>query len=552
MAATAKALPRKLTANKARLNRLLTELKELCIDAVDKDVLVVQLELTEALFRETDALQDLEVKEQNGAIEDWSKSRRLFVQLKARACALLRQNDKPSCCDGGDTPNTRQAAAPTRIGKLPELTLPQFDGEILEFPKQNVHGRTELDAASKFAYLLSSTVGRARSAITGIPATAAHYPHAVEILEKRFSRPKMVAREHFLALWKAPACREMVRQCIQSLVDEFTKHFRCLTAMGKDPHVGKLPMREARSEPGLKEKFPRATGPESDDNLQNFLEFAQLQADSLFPTGDLGLEESGRGKSSRATQNDSRRLKGRERDRVRSSAAALVTFVQCVCPFCEGDHDATSCKRFLDADHESRASLLREKGVCYKSLKTGHLARECRKGRQCGVDGCRQAHHQLLHPPAAKESDRSHQGLLVTRSTLSGCIQIARARAYGRTKSRSGELHFRHGSRGRTLQRPTLGGRVGPERRWRRVEFRLGAVESSDRPKSSTKVKALAIPRVCGKVQPVPDEHTDGALAETDSERRQRQGASLVIDVLIGIDYYYEFMTGRVRRTTGG
>ncbi|KRX85893.1 hypothetical protein T4E_4133 [Trichinella pseudospiralis] len=100
--------------------------------------------------------------------------------------------------------------------------------------------------------------------------------------------------------------------------------------------------------------------------------------------------------------------------------------------------------------------------------------------------------------------------------------------------------------------RPTLGGRVGPERRWRRVEFRLGAVESSDRPKSSTKVKALAIPRVFGKVQPVPDEHTDGALAETDSERRQRQGASLVIDVLIGIDYYYEFMTGRVRRTTGG
>ncbi|KRZ41503.1 hypothetical protein T4C_11799 [Trichinella pseudospiralis] len=525
MAATAKALPRKLTANKARLNRLLTELKELCIDAVDKDVLVVQLELTEALFRETDALQDLEVKEQNGAIEDWSKSRRLFVQLKARACALLRQNDKPSCCDGGDTPNTRQAAAPTRIGKLPELTLPQFDGEILEFPKQNVHGRTELDAASKFAYLLSSTVGRARSAITGIPATAAHYPHAVEILEKRFSRPKMVAREHFLALWKAPACREMVRQCIQSLVDEFTKHFRCLTAMGKDPHVGELPMSEARSEPGLKEKFPRALhgglGPE----------------DSLFPTGDLGLEESGRGKSSGATQNDSRRLKGRERDRVRSSAAALVTFVQCVCPFCEGDHDATSCKRFLDADHESRASLLREKGVCYKSLKTGHLARECRKGRQCRVDGCRQAHHQLLHPPAAKESDRSHQGLLVTRSTLSGCIQIARARAYGRTKSRSGELHFRHGSRGLFHQE----GRRR-DRPWEAVWGR-----SADGGESSFDLELLR-----AQTDQMPDEHTDGALAGTDSERRQRQGASLVIDVLIGIDYYYEFMTGRVRRTTGG
>ncbi|KRY76609.1 hypothetical protein T4A_2553 [Trichinella pseudospiralis] len=267
------------------------------------------------------------------------------------------------------------------------------------------------------------------------------------------------------------------------------------------------------------------TGPESDDNLQNFLEFAQLQADSLFLTGDPGLEEV--------------------RDRVRSSAAALVTFVQRVCTFCEGDHDATTSKRFWDADHASRASLSREKGVCYKCLKTvteqGNVARGA-------------THHQLLHPPVAKESywspepDRSHQGLLVTRSTLSGCLQITRARAYGRTKSQVLGLTGPH----ERCRFTTLGGHVGPERRWRRVEFRLGAVESSDRLKASTKVKALAIPRVCGKVQPVPDEHTDGSPAETESEKKQRQGAPLVIDILIGIDYYYEFMTGRVRRTTRG
>ncbi|KRY96291.1 hypothetical protein T11_1713, partial [Trichinella zimbabwensis] len=90
MAANAKARSRKLAANKARLNRLLTELEELSIDPVDVDVLTGQLELTEALFRETDALQadweqDLEAEEQSGAIEDWSKSRRLFLKAKARA-----------------------------------------------------------------------------------------------------------------------------------------------------------------------------------------------------------------------------------------------------------------------------------------------------------------------------------------------------------------------------------------------------------------------------------------------------------------------------------
>ncbi|KRY09200.1 hypothetical protein T12_14338 [Trichinella patagoniensis] len=144
-----------------------------------------------------------------------------------------------------------------------------------------VHGRTHLDAATKFACVLSSKAGRAGNGIATIPVTVAHYRHAVGILEKRFGRPKIVARAHFLALWKAPTC--------------LSTDLRCL-AMGKDPHAGELPLSEAVM-PGLKEKFPRAlqrvwylkvgAGPESEDNL----EFAQLQVNSLSLTGDPGLEE---------------------------------------------------------------------------------------------------------------------------------------------------------------------------------------------------------------------------------------------------------------------
>ncbi|KRZ96700.1 hypothetical protein T08_2697 [Trichinella sp. T8] len=189
MAAAAMALARKLAANKARLDRLLTELEELNIDAVDDNLLGGQLELTETLFREMDALQaeweqDLEAGDQNAAIEDWAKSRRLFLEARARAQGRLRpkQDDGPSQGDGG---NSRQTAAPTRIGKLPELTLPQFDGEALELPtfwaqfEASVHANTGLDDATKFAYLLSNTTGRALGAIVGISVTAANYPEAL-------------------------------------------------------------------------------------------------------------------------------------------------------------------------------------------------------------------------------------------------------------------------------------------------------------------------------------------------------------------------------------
>ncbi|KRY08159.1 hypothetical protein T12_7544 [Trichinella patagoniensis] len=450
-----------------RLDRFLTELEELNIDAVDGNLLGGQLELTETLFRETDSLQaeweqDLDPRERNAAIENWAKSRRLFLEARARAQGRLRpkQENGPSRCDGCHSGNFRQTADPVRIGKLPELTLPLFDGEVLEFPtfwaqfEAGVHANTELDDATKFAYLLSNTTGRALGAIFGIP--------------KRFGQPKIVARAHFLALWKAPECREMTRQGIQTLVDEITKQLRCLAAMGKDPHAGELPLSEALV-PGLKEKFPRklqkawdlkvGSGPESEDNLEKFLEFAQLQAESLSPPDEFSPEASRQGKSGEATRKDSKSAKRKGRDRVTSSAAALVTSVQRVCPFCEGDHDAACCQRFLDAEYSARTSMSREKGVCYKCLKTGHRARECRTRRPCGVDRCRQPHHQLLHPPATggRRTPPEPSG----RSKHSRGVSPDRPRSRIRAgwKPRGGKLPLRHG--GGSLLHPE-GRRRGP------------------------------------------------------------------------------------------
>ncbi|KRX68160.1 hypothetical protein T09_8321 [Trichinella sp. T9] len=189
-----------------------------------------------------------------------------------------------------------------RNGKLPELKLPQFSWKVLEFPtfwaqfEASVHSRSDLDVTTKFDYLLSGTEGKARSAIAGIPLTAANYTHAVEILTTRFGRPKLVAREHISALWKAPACREMTMQGIQILVDELMKHLRCLKALDKDPYTGHFPVSEALM-PMLREKFSPALQSAwdlkvgSDDDFKKFLQFAQRQADSLSTPMEDGVRE---------------------------------------------------------------------------------------------------------------------------------------------------------------------------------------------------------------------------------------------------------------------
>ncbi|KRY38781.1 ATP synthase subunit O, mitochondrial [Trichinella spiralis] len=201
-----------------------------------------QIPLSERIYFETEALQiqleqNLEKDGMQGAMEDWSQYRKTFRRRRPTARALIRQlrKEQEQRPTGGDNSNLGRSAMRIGNGKLLELKLPQFSGEVLEFPtfwaqsEASVHNRSDLDVTTNFDYLLSGTEGKARSAIAGIPLTAANYTHAVEILKTRF----------------------------EILVDELMKHLRCLKALDKDPYTGHFPVSEALM-PMLREKFSPA------------------------------------------------------------------------------------------------------------------------------------------------------------------------------------------------------------------------------------------------------------------------------------------------------
>ncbi|KRZ78550.1 hypothetical protein T10_5792 [Trichinella papuae] len=364
MASAAKVRSKKLAANKDRLNRLLAELEELCVGSADVYEIEEQISMTEEIYRASDALQ---------------------AEL--------------------------------------ELDLEGEERKVLEFPtfwaqfEASIHNRSDLDAATKFTYLISSTVGMARSSIEGIPLTEANYPQAVGILKARFGRPRLVVREHLAALWKAPVCCEMSMRGIQSLVYEVTKHLRCLAALDKDPFAGPLPLNE--------------------DNLQKFLEFAQWQANLLAKPMEEDNEKQVGETEHRTSLKKLSRSTWKSGGRVTSSAAALAVAATGSCPFCEGEHKGADCQKCIKANLPSRMAMVRAKGVCFKCLEIGHQVRDCRESRPCAVDGCGRAHHKLLHSSTPRESARSTESSSVQRGMLAkgngkgACLQIVRSRAYG-------------------------------------------------------------------------------------------------------------------------
>ncbi|KRX32715.1 hypothetical protein T05_14128 [Trichinella murrelli] len=72
---------------------------------------------------------------------------------------------------GIESDDSCRPAVRAENGRLPEMKLPQFSGKVLEFTtfwaqfEASIHNRSDMDAATKFTYLISTTEGRARSSI---------------------------------------------------------------------------------------------------------------------------------------------------------------------------------------------------------------------------------------------------------------------------------------------------------------------------------------------------------------------------------------------------
>ncbi|KRX88936.1 hypothetical protein T4E_7471 [Trichinella pseudospiralis] len=216
MSSTARTRSKKLAVNKYRLNKLLDELEELCSASTDTEI--------EDQFAMTERGSPGGVGADPGGGRDAERIRGMVEVSEDLQTIKGCRSCKPGRSVSSHRERETAAVFWKSTGLLPP---PPHFGTLWD--------RSDLDGTAQFAYLLSCLTGKARGAIEEIPVTAANHAHAVEILRNRFGRPEKVAREHILTLCKAPECREMTPQSIQSLVDELTTNLKCLTALDKDP-----------------------------------------------------------------------------------------------------------------------------------------------------------------------------------------------------------------------------------------------------------------------------------------------------------------------------
>ncbi|KRY09373.1 hypothetical protein T12_2894, partial [Trichinella patagoniensis] len=171
------------------------------------------------------------------------------------------------------------------------------------------------------------------------------------------------------------------------------------------------------------------------------------------------------------------------------------------------------------------------------------------------------------------EPSSVQRGMLAKENGKGALLQIVRARAYGPDGTHSvvnclldtgAQVSFIRKDIAEALgltgfyekvRLESVGGSLAPQRRLRRVEFSLGANSVADQPALRRRVEALAIPRICGKIPHSMScslSNKDKDVARTEVGQQSKPQRPLTIDVLIGVDHYYDFVTGRMKRNATG
>ena len=75
------------------------------------------------------------------------------------------------------------------------------------------------------------------------------------------------------------------------------------------------------------------------------------------------------------------------------------------CIACKDNHLLYQCKIFRAMSVINRRNLVQEGKLCFNCMRPGHMARDCKMERVCGIDGCDRKHSRFLHKKEKADYD---------------------------------------------------------------------------------------------------------------------------------------------------
>ena len=121
--------------------------------------------------------------------------------------------------------------------KLPKLSLPHFDGNLLNWQhfwdafQSTIHNNQTISDVQKFSYLKNQLQGIAAQCIAGLPLTSANYYQAITLLTERFGQHHKITNAYIQNIIDLPAPRSDTAS-LQGFYDRIECYIRGLESLG--------------------------------------------------------------------------------------------------------------------------------------------------------------------------------------------------------------------------------------------------------------------------------------------------------------------------------
>ena len=503
--------------------------------------------------------------------------------------SLLREGKTPSQPSEPSPVSTSSqvTGSTSHSTKLPKLVLKKFSGDPKTWQewwdsfKVAVH-ENGISDVEKFNHLRSLVEGAAYATIAGLSLTGENYKTAIDLLQERFAQKQIIINAHMDAMLKLNSVSTMADiKKIRQIYDQVEIHVRGLQAQGVDSaQYGTLliPIMMAKIPEDLRLILSRQFCGDN-WNLNELLKAfkTELEARERCASSSVGT-------SSRTNQVHSSPPKWKEEAERNPTAAALASFNRKInCTYCHKSHPSVRCDVITDA--KARKPLLLKQGRCFICLKKSHIARDCQSTTRCFKCQGKNHHASVCEQEPITPGNTGGDPKITSRgnentvlfidtktSVLLQTAKIFVSRADDPNHRIQARLIFDTGSQRsyvstrlrNALQLPTInqetlmiktfGSETGQLQSRDLVQLCVQGMTSE----TCLYVNAYAVPIICSPLRnqavnfaASTYQHLSGLLL-ADSISADENENNVEVDVLIGADYYWHFLTGAIKRGESG
>ena len=457
---------------------------------------------------------------------------------------------------------------------LPQFQISKFAGDPTQWQSfydsfQAAVGKLKnLSGIEKFNYLRCFLEGEPLHAIHGFQLTNENYKEAMELLKNRYGDSQKIIAAHMNALVRMSCVDNTDIGRLRKFYDDVTSHVRSLVNLGVESKTyGSLLC------PVILEKLPnelrliisRNNSADNNWDFTRILELINVELKArealLVPShtkvegkNDLGLPYSPFTGSSLYTGVSTN--SDRKSHEMGSKGGSSEGFKR-KCVFCEGNHWSDKCNVVTDV--QARKDMLKKANRCFMCLKTDHISRNCQKTKPCFY--CKKLHNSAI---CSEKTNRGTKAATNYAANISSvflqtaeieienpenkkqvkikCLLDPGAQMSFLTDRVKNALNLKPISEENSLVNVFL------SKKYEKMKSDKVSINLKRNSKNDFNMEILCKPFICLPIANQPIEHAQKNyefLKDLNLADSKTMGE---IDLLIGSDFYWSLVTGKIKR----